>query len=165
MQSVSGIPTRRHSAATASKVLPSATQGIAIGLTVNGRLSDRAGERLLHVAVPSALAGVVMLGAAWLEPGWPVLALLFVAGLGIGAAQGVFWAIPSAVRLGGERVPAGAIALISMFGTAGGIIGPWLVGAMVGSSGDFAPAITVLASMLVVAPLFVGFDRSGRAAR
>lgn len=138
--------------------------GIAIGLAVNGRLSDRAGERLLHVAVPSAVAGIAMLAAAWLEPGWPVLALLFVAGLGLGAAQGVFWAIPSAVRLGGGRVPVGVIALISMFGTAGGILGPWLVGVLVGTSGGFSLAIAVLASMLVVAPLVLGFDRSGRAA-
>jgi MFS transporter, ACS family, tartrate transporter len=136
--------------------------GIAIGLAVNGKLSDRAGERLRHVAVPSGIAGIVMLVAAWLEPGWPVLALLFVAGIGIGAAQGVFWAIPSTVRLGGDRVPVGAIALISMFGTAGGILGPWLVGAMVGSSGSFSLAIAVLASMLVIAPLVVGFDRAGR---
>jgi ACS family tartrate transporter-like MFS transporter len=139
--------------------------GIAIGLAVNGKLSDRAGERLRHVAVPSGIAGIVMLVAAWLEPGWPVLALLFVAGIGIGAAQGVFWAIPSTVRLGGDSVPVGAIALISMFGTAGGILGPWLVGAMVGSSGSFSLAIAVLASMLVIAPLVVGFDRVGRSRR
>ena len=77
--------------------------GIAIGLIVNGRRSDRTGERLLHVGIPSAAAGMAMLAAALLQPGWPVLALLFVAGLGIGAAQGVFWAVPSAVRLGGNR--------------------------------------------------------------
>ena len=37
-----------------------------------------------------------------------VLIVLFavtLAGLGLGATQGVFWTIPSFVRLGGERVP------------------------------------------------------------
>lgn len=68
----------------------------------------------------SAGAGLAMIAAALLAPGWSVLALLILTGLGISAAQGVFWTVPSAVRLGGERVPAGAIALISMFGTAGG---------------------------------------------
>ncbi len=136
--------------------------GIAIGLAVNGRLSDRAGERLRHVGIPSAAAGLAMLAAAALQPGWPVLALLFVAGLGLGAAQGVFWAIPSAVRLGGDSVPVGVIALISMFGTAGGIIGPWLTGVLVGSSGSFSLAIGVLASLLVVAPFIVSFDHAGR---
>ncbi|HZF44998.1 MAG TPA: MFS transporter [Sphingomonadaceae bacterium] len=136
--------------------------GIAIGLAVNGRLSDRAGERLRHVGIPSAAAGIAMLAAAGLEPGWPVLALLFVAGLGLGAAQGVFWTIPSAVRLGGDTVPVGVIALISMFGTAGGIIGPWLTGFLVGSSGSFSVAIGVLAALLVIAPLLLSFDRDGR---
>ncbi|OJW64102.1 MAG: hypothetical protein BGO57_03695 [Sphingomonadales bacterium 63-6] len=136
--------------------------GIAIGLAVNGRLSDRAGERLRHVGIPSAAAGIAMLAAAGLEPGWPVLALLFVAGLGLGAAQGVFWAIPSAVRLGGGSVPVGVIALISMFGTAGGIIGPWLTGFLVGSTGSFSVAIGVLAALLVIAPLLLSFDRAGR---
>jgi len=125
--------------------------GLAIGLMVNGRRSDRTGERFLHTGIPSALAGIAMLAAAFLEPGWPVLALLVVAGFGIGAAQGVFWAVPGKVRLGGDKLPVGAIALISMFGTAGGIVGPWLTGALVAGTGSFSLAIGVLASLLIVA--------------
>jgi MFS-type transporter involved in bile tolerance (Atg22 family) len=49
-----------------------------------------------------------------------------------------------------------------MFGTAGGIAGPWLVGVLVGSTGNFSLAVAVLASLLIVAPLAVSFDRSGR---
>jgi ACS family tartrate transporter-like MFS transporter len=137
--------------------------GLALGLLFNGRRSDRRGERLLHVGIPSAGAGLAMLAAAFLQPGWPVLALLTLAGFGIGAAQGVFWAVPSSVRLGGDRVPVGAIALISMFGTAGGIIGPWLTGALVERSGSFALAIGVLASLLILVLFVIAFDRSGRA--
>ena len=137
--------------------------GLAIGLLANGRRSDRTGERLLHVGIPSAFAGVAMLVAALLQqPEWLVLALLFLAGLGIGAAQGVFWTVPGAVRLGGARVPAGVIALISMFGTAGGIVGPWLTGALVESSGGFSLAIGLLASLLVVVLFVIGPDPAGR---
>jgi ACS family tartrate transporter-like MFS transporter len=136
--------------------------GLAIGLLVNGRRSDRKKERLLHVGIPSAFAGLAMIVAALLEPGWPVLALLTLAGLGIGAAQGVFWAVPGAVRLGGARVPAGVIALISMFGTAGGIIGPWLTGALLARSGNFSLAIGLLASLLILVLFVIGFDRVGR---
>jgi ACS family tartrate transporter-like MFS transporter len=136
--------------------------GLAIGLVANGRRSDRKAERLLHVAIPSALAGVAMVVAAVLEPGWPVLALLFVAGLGIGAAQGVFWAVPGAVRLGGSRVPVGVIALISMFGTAGGIVGPWLTGVLVARSGGFSLAIGVLSALLIVVLPVIAPDRAGR---
>ncbi|MEN7535629.1 MFS transporter [Aurantiacibacter flavus] len=124
---------------------------LAIGLVVNGRRSDRKGERLLHTGLPAAAAGVAMMFAAMLPPGLPVLLLMCVAGLGIGAAQGVFWAIPGSVKLGGDKVPVGVIALISMFGTAGGIIGPWLTGVLVASEGNFSLAIALLASLLVLA--------------
>ena len=134
--------------------------GLAIGLMMNGRRSDKTGERFLHTGVPAAVAGGVMLIAALLAPGWPVLALLVVAGVGIGAAQGVFWAVPGKVRLGGDKVPVGAIALISMFGTAGGIIGPWLTGALVAASGSFSVAIGVLASLLILALPAIAFRAS-----
>lgn len=136
--------------------------GLAIGLVANGRRSDRKNERLLHVAIPSAFAGAAMLIAALLAPGWPVLALLFLAGLGIGAAQGVFWAVPGAVRLGGAKVPAGIIALISIFGTAGGVIGPWLTGLLLATTGSFSLAIGLLASLLIAVLFVIGYDRSGR---
>lgn len=125
--------------------------GLAIGLMANGRRSDRTGERLLHTGVPSATAGTVMMIAALLQPGWPVLVLLVVAGLGIGAAQGVFWAIPGKVGIGGNKVPVGAIALIGMFGTAGGIVGPWLTGALLAGTGSFSLAIAALAALLILA--------------
>jgi ACS family tartrate transporter-like MFS transporter len=137
--------------------------GLAVGLIVNGRLSDRAGERLLHVGLPSAGAGLAMLVAAFLEPGWPVLALLVLTGVGIGAAQGVFWAVPGAVRVGGNRVPVEAIALISMFGTAGGIIGPWLTGVLIQASGSFSLAIALLALLLIAALLVMVPGRAAQA--
>jgi ACS family tartrate transporter-like MFS transporter len=138
--------------------------GLALGLVFNGRRSDRKGERLLHVGIPSMVAGIAMIIAALLPTGWPVLALLTLAGFGIGAAQGVFWTIPGAVRLGGNNVPVGAIALISMFGTAGGIVGPYLTGLLVGETGSFSLAIGLLASLLVLVLAAIGFDPSGRAA-
>lgn len=137
--------------------------GLAVGLVANARHSDRRRERLLHTGLPCAAAGLAMLAAAMLPPGWPVLALLCVAGLGIGAAQGVFWAVPGGVRLGGDSVPAGAIALISMFGTAGGVIGPWLTGALVAGRGGFPLAIALLATLLILALPVIVPDRSGRA--
>lgn len=137
--------------------------GLAVGLIANGRHSDRSGERLWHVGIPSALAGLAMVIAAFLPPGWAVLGLLTLTGLGVGAAQGVFWAIPSKVRLGGDKVPVGAIALISMFGTAGGIVGPWLMGVLLEATGDFSAAIGILALLLVLVLFVIAIDRAGRA--
>jgi hypothetical protein len=55
------------------------------------------------------------------------------------------------MRLGGDMVPVGAIALISMFGTAGGIIGPFLTGALANDGGGFSLAIALLAGLLLLA--------------
>ncbi len=125
--------------------------GLALGLLFNGWHSDRSGERLLHVGVPSALGGFALLLASVLPGGWGVLVLLTAAGFGIGAAQGVFWTIPPAMKIGGDRTPVGAIAVISMAGTAGGIIGPWLIGKVLALGGSFGVAIALLALLLVVA--------------
>ena len=136
---------------------------LAIGLLAIGRRSDRARERLLHTGVPSAIAGAAMFAAAWLPPGSGVLALLSVAGLGLGATQGVFWTVPGAMRIGGDRVPLGAIALISMFGTAGGIVGPLLTGFLLDATGNFSVAIGLLALLLVLALPMIAFRPAARA--
>jgi ACS family tartrate transporter-like MFS transporter len=121
------------------------------GLLVNARHSDRTGERLWHVGAGAAIAGLALLAATLLPVGWPVLALLVVAGAGLGAAQGVFWTVPASLGIGGGRVPVGVIAFISMFGTAGGILGPLLIGWIRETFGSFMPAIAVLAALLILA--------------
>ncbi|MCP5144638.1 MAG: MFS transporter [Gammaproteobacteria bacterium] len=136
--------------------------GLMVGLYLNSRHSDRHGERLWHVGLPAAVAGIAMLVAALIPAGMPVLGLLVITGFGIGAAQGVFWTIPAAVRIGGHQVPVGVIALISMFGTAGGVVGPSLTGQILQRTGSFAPAIAVLALLLVMALFVIVFDRTGR---
>jgi len=139
--------------------------GMVCGLLLNGRHSDKSSERIWHVGIATALAGVAMLVAAFLPTGWPVLLLLIAAGTGIGAAQGVFWTIPSTVRIGGETAPVGVIALISMFGTAGGIVGPLLTGEILSRTGSFAPAIAILAALLILSLFVLILDGSGRGRR
>lgn len=138
--------------------------GLALGLLFNGWHSDRSGERLLHVGVPAALGGVALFVAAMLADGWLVLMLLTVAGFGIGAAQGVFWTVPPAMKIGGDRTPVGAIALISMAGTMGGIVGPWLIGKVLALGGSFGVAIALLALLLVLAFLPLNWRKPRAAA-
>ncbi|MET0291694.1 MAG: MFS transporter [Steroidobacteraceae bacterium] len=129
--------------------------GIAAGLLLNAWHSDRSGERVRHVAAAALLGGLAMLIAAGVPSGGLTLGLLTLAGLGVGAAQGVFWTLPAALGIGGGRPSVEAIALISMFGTAGGIIGPWLLGVLVQGTGSFTMGIGVLAALLVVAAAIV----------
>jgi ACS family tartrate transporter-like MFS transporter len=129
--------------------------GLVTGLFLNARLSDRRGERLRHTAAGALLAGLALIVATLLPVGPAVLAMLVVAGFGLGAAQGVFWTVPAALGIGGGQVPIGVIAAISMAGTAGGIVGPSMMGALVEQLGSHSPAIWILAGFLLLAALLL----------
>jgi ACS family tartrate transporter-like MFS transporter len=132
--------------------------GLVIGLFLNARLSDRRGERLWHTAVGTLLAGIALLVATLLPEGGGVLAMLVVAGFGIGAAQGVFWTVPAALRIGGGEVPIGVIAAVSMAGTAGGVVGPSMMGWLVERLGSHGPAIMILAGFLLLASVLLAVN-------
>jgi ACS family tartrate transporter-like MFS transporter len=138
--------------------------GLVIGLFLNARLSDRRSERLWHTAAGALLAGIALMVATLLPVGPGVLAMLVVAGFGLGAAQGVFWTVPAALLIGGGQVPIGVIAAISMAGTAGGIIGPSMMGWLVEHMGSHTPAILILGGMLLLAALLLALQapRYGR---
>ncbi len=138
--------------------------GLVAGLFLNARLSDRRGERLRHTAAGALLGGLALMAATALPVGM-VLVMLVVAGFGIGAAQGVFWTVPAALQIGGGLVPIGVIAAISMAGTAGGIVGPSMMGALVERFGSHAPAILILAGFLLLAAALLFFSGSRPAAR
>jgi MFS transporter, ACS family, tartrate transporter len=124
---------------------------LVLGLFLNARHSDRTGERLGHIALGAVIAGIALLVAVLLPVGPGVLALLVVAGFGIGANQGVFWTLPSALGIGGGQVPVGVIAVVSMAGTAGGVVGPAMLGRMFELTGSHVGGILVLAGFLFLA--------------
>ncbi|MEY4760737.1 MAG: hypothetical protein RLZZ200_593, partial [Pseudomonadota bacterium] len=91
--------------------------GLMAGLYLNARHSDLRGERLGHTAAGAAMAGIGLAASLMAPDGVTALALLVVTGFGLGAAQGVFWALPPALGIGGGQVPVGVVAAISMAGT------------------------------------------------
>lgn len=134
--------------------------GLMAGLFLNARHSDRSGERLLHTAAGAALAGVALIAAVVLDNTALILTLLVVAGFGLGAAQGVFWTLPATLGIGAGQVPVGVIAAISMAGTAGGVIGPWLLGHLREMTGTHQSGILCLAAPLLgAAALLVYWHR------
>src|SRR5690606_34599707 len=122
----------------------------------------RTGERLRHSAAGALLAGVALAVAVFLLEGAAVLALLVVAGFGFGATQGVFWTVPQALGIGGGHVPVGVIAAISMAGTAGGIVGPAMLGWLLAVSGSHLAGILVLAGFLLLAAAAQWLSRAPR---
>lgn len=126
---------------------------IGAGMLLNARHSDRTGERYLHIALPCLVAGfALILAALALRSGPLALALLMVGGLGLGAAQSVFWTIPT--RFVGARNP-GAIATINLFGNASGAVAPIVIGWIVATTGSVAVPVYGLAALLIAGATLV----------
>ncbi|MGH6793470.1 MAG: MFS transporter [Methyloceanibacter sp.] len=136
-----------------------------------GRRSDRTGERIWHVALPLALAGVAFAWSAVSGPLIPTMMALTLVTIGIYAAVGAFWSLPTAI-LTGTGAAAG-IALVNSIGNLGGFAAPTIVGTLRQATGDFTAALLFLAFILVlgaILTLLFGYAASrstlvGRAAR
>ena len=141
--------------------------GLGIGLVANAWHSDRTQERSWHVAGAMLVGGVGLAAAAALGAQGLSLAVLFIAGCGIGAAQGAFWAIPG--NLWSGAVLGAAITTVNLLGNLASLIGPYLIGWVRVHTGSFAAPAYGLAACLVLGvwPLvssraLINEGRSGR---
>lgn len=131
--------------------------GAMIGTYYNSRHSDRTGERYFHISVPAVVSAAAMLSAWALGAGVPGLIMLFIAGLGLGAAQGAFWALPTS-SLTPSTFAVAAVA-INIAGSSGGLVIPHLVGFIRERSGSFAGPTLLIAFMLLFAATLVTYIR------
>jgi predicted MFS family arabinose efflux permease len=128
--------------------------GVVVGMYANARHSDYTGERYWHVGLPALLAAAMLLLAWQAGPGALALAALLLAGLGLGSAQGAFWALPTPL-LRPESFSVAVVA-INILGSAGGLVMPQLMGIARERSGGFAlPTLLVVGVLLVAAVLVV----------
>jgi ACS family tartrate transporter-like MFS transporter len=126
--------------------------GAMLGTYFNSAHSDRTGERFWHIGVPAVAAAVAILAAWLLGAGSPGLFMMFIAGLGLGAAQGAFWALPTSL-LKPSTFAVAAVA-INIAGSSGGLIIPHVVGILRERTGGFsAPTLLVAAILLSAAGL------------
>lgn len=126
----------------------------AIGLIVVGYLSDRLMKRRAFVIVPMVVLGVGLVAGALLHSMGIalVIAMFTVAGFGLYAYLGPFWAIVS--QMLPARTAGGAMGLINALGNLGGFTGPFVVGYLNARSGDYVSGFIFLgASAIVVAIL------------
>ena len=125
----------------------------ALVMSAWGRHSDKTGERVWHVALPSFLgAAGLIAGSLASEPAFALLALT-VAALGIFAALPMFWTLPTAL-LSGTAAAAG-IALINSIGNIGGFAGPYVVGWLKGAGFSSGGAVANIASIMIVSGVVV----------
>ncbi len=114
-----------------------------------GWSSDRLRERRWHM-IACLLLGAT--GFAWAAVTHSlVLALMAftVAAVGIFSLMGPFWALPTRV-LGGQAA-AGGVAIITMIGSLGGFIGPYLTGRLRDATHGFSAGLFTVGAAAVLA--------------
>ena len=122
--------------------------GTAIVMVLVGMLSDRAGERRWHTAIPAFVGAAAMVVA-----GYGVSTAVVVAGLGLGMAcaegmVGPFWAMATS-RMNGLSAAAG-IAVINSLANLGGYFGPDIIGFFRKAGGGFRGGLLAIAATLAI---------------
>ncbi|MDO8800764.1 MFS transporter [Phenylobacterium sp.] len=125
--------------------------GVGVGMAVNAWHSDKTGERYWHVAAPALLASAGFAGAAYVGAGGLALVLLIAGGVGLGAAQGAFWGVPSTFLT--PATAAVGVTLINIAGSTGGLAGPNMIGTIRQATGSFALPVYAMAGLLVAGAL------------
>lgn len=125
--------------------------GVGIGMALNAWHSDQTGERYWHVAVPALLAAGGIAAAAYVGAGGLALTLLVIGGLGLGAAQGAFWGVPSTFLT--PATAAVGVTLINIAGSTGGLAGPNMIGTIRQATGSFALPVYAMAGLLAAGAL------------
>lgn len=122
----------------------------AIAMILHARNSDRTRERRWHLTGALAVGAIGMFASGWASasPGM-AYALICIATIGLTASLGVFWSIPSTFLSGAGA--AGGMALINAISSTSGLLGPWLIGIVLGRTSDVTHTLYWMAGSLVVA--------------
>ncbi|WP_216901536.1 MFS transporter [Nocardia alni] len=118
------------------------------GTFIVGVSSDRTGDRKKHLAAVCGLTALAIAGSAYAPSPVVAYVLLCVAGLCIYAVTPLFWSLASSFTVGAAG--AATVALINCIAQFGGVIGPWSIGLVRSSTGNFALALVTIAGFLLV---------------
>jgi MFS transporter, ACS family, tartrate transporter len=128
----------------------SASYGFAsVGMILWARHVDRGGDMVTNLALACLLSGIGLVGAIVSSNFWVSLIWLTVSLVGINGARGIFFAIPMRFLTG--LALAGGLAFINSIGTAGGFVGPYLMGWLTDRTGSFSAGLAAMAGFLFVA--------------
>ncbi len=115
--------------------------------------SDRSAERRYHVAIPSLVAGaaLVLLGAA--HSVFLTIVLLSLVAIGVYGRMGAFWTLPSEFLTGFSA--AAGIAFINSVGNLGGLVGPYIIGAVAMRTGNFYGGLAIAGIFSFISAILV----------
>lgn len=125
----------------------------AIAMVRVGLHSDRSGERRWHVALLAFAGALALAAAAYTHSLGAAVVLLSITVMGYFSMMGPFWAMPT--RLLSSTSAAAGIAFINSVGNLGGFFGPYTIGLMRTSTGEFRGGLLVVAATLAVSGAFV----------
>jgi MFS transporter, ACS family, tartrate transporter len=120
-----------------------------IGMIVWAGHVDRHGGKIRNLALACLVAAIGFVGSIAFSSFWVSLAGVTVSLIGINAARGIFWTIPPRFLSG--LAAAGGLAFINSIGTAGGFVGPYVMGWLTDETGSFSAGLAAMAGFLLVA--------------
>ena len=123
----------------------------AVGMIAIAASSDRSGERLMHIAIPSAVGALGFVASAYFMSPLPGMIALTIAAVGDLGTRGPFWTLPTRFLTGSAA--AAGIAFINMCASAGGGVGSFTVGFLYDQTGGYAAGLGFLAVLLLLAAL------------
>ena len=129
--------------------------GIGIGMVANSWHSDLTQERHRHLGYALMLGTIALFAASMVAHGAFALLLLFIGGIGLGGAQGVFWSIPTSFL--NRAVAAAGITLINLIGNLGGMLGPYVIGEIRRRSESFSGPIWFVAAVMACGALLISY--------
>jgi MFS transporter, ACS family, tartrate transporter len=127
--------------------------GVAIGMVGNSWHSDLKQERYKHLGISLAIGTISLFLASIVTPGPLALLFLFLGGVGLGGAQGVFWSIPTAFMQ--RSVAAAGITLINLIGNLGSLLGPYVIGLIRARSDSFAEPVWFVAAVMATGAFLI----------
>ncbi len=143
IRSLSGMSNFRIGLFSAIPYVAAALAMVAVGLH-----SDRSGERRWHTAVPAFAGALALVAAAYATSVGPSIVAISVATLGVFSMMGPFWSMPTGF-LSGTAAAVG-IAVINSVGNLGGFAGPYVIGLVRDSTGQFRGGLLLVGAALAI---------------
>jgi MFS family permease len=119
------------------------------GMIVWAGYVDRGHSKVVNLSLACGLSAIGFLGAIafadnlWLSVPWMALAVT-----GINGARAIFWTIPPRFLTG--VAAAGGLAFINSIGTAGGFVGPTIMGWLTDLTGSYSAGLFALSGFLLL---------------
>ncbi|WP_020667475.1 MFS transporter [Amycolatopsis nigrescens] len=135
----------------------------AVAMWWYARKSDRAEERLRHIAVPLLPAAAALGVALYLRSPLLVMVAITITTVGAFITLPVWWQLPGLFLTG--PAAAGGIGVIAALGNSSGFVAPYLTGWLKDLTGDYRLGMLVIAGFMVAAvvgTLLLGRDPAFR---